>query len=67
MSLLAVLIVKKSFILTGIFLSLQENVLDQTWMAFNTKFGPQWKDQQISYHLRQILACFCKSVALILS
>ena len=47
-------------------LSFYKNVLDQTWNSCSTKFGPQWKDQKRSYHVRQILTLFCKSIALIL-
>ena len=39
---------------------------DQTWKPFNTKCGLQWKDQESSYQVRQILALFCMLVALIL-
>ena len=35
--------------------------------AFDTKFGPQWKDWESSNQVRQILPLFCKLVALILS
>ena len=41
-------------------------IVDQTWKTFNTKFGPQWKDRENSYQVRQILAVFCILVALIL-
>ena len=37
-----------------------KNVLDQTWKAFNTKFGSQWKDWESNYQVRQILALFLK-------
>ena len=47
-------------------LSFLKNVIDQAWVAFNTKFEPQWKDQEKSCQLRHILALFCKLVALIL-
>ena len=33
-------------------------VLDQTWEAFNTRFGPQWKDQESSYQAEYILTFF---------
>ena len=36
-------------------LSFSQNVVDQTWKDFNTKFGPQSKDQEISYWVRQLL------------
>ena len=29
-------------------------------------FGPQWKDRESSYQVRQILGLFCELVALIL-
>ena len=34
--------------------------------AFDTKFGPQWKDRKSSYHVKQILSLLCKLVTLIL-
>ena len=44
-----------------------ENVMHQTSKAFNTKFGPQWKDRKSSSQVKQIFALFCKLVALILA
>ena len=41
-------------------------IVDETWKAFNIKFGPPWKDRESSYQVRQMLALFCKLVALIL-
>ena len=41
MSLLIASIVKNSYIQTGIKFIFLENVLDQTWKAFNTKYGLQ--------------------------
>ena len=52
MSLLSALIFKNSHILARIFFMSLNNILDQTWNAFNTKFGPQKnseKDPEISY------------------
>ena len=43
-------------------LSFLGNVLDQTWNAFDYKFGPQSKVKESSYQERQILKLFCKSV-----
>ena len=43
-------------------LSFIRNALYQTWKAFNTKFGPQWKDQKISYQVKPILTFFRKLV-----
>ena len=37
-----------------------------TRKAFNTKFGPQRKDRESIYQVRQTLAIFCILVALIL-
>ena len=65
MSLLTALIVKNSHILGRIYFIFLKNILNQTWKAFNTKFGPQWKDRKSSYQVRQVLAVFCKLVALI--
>ena len=39
MSLLAAFIVKNSHVLAEIYTTFLEKVLDQTWKAFNTKFG----------------------------
>ena len=66
MSLLAVFIVKNSHILAGIYFIFLKKVLDQTWKAFNNKFGHYWKDRKSSYQVGQILALFCKLVALTL-
>ena len=66
MCLLTVPIVRNSHILAGIYFIFLSNVLDQTWKAFNTKFGPQWKGRESSYQVRQSLAFFWKLVALIL-
>ena len=38
-------IVKNSYILAGIYFVFLKDVLDQTLKTFDTKFGPQWKDQ----------------------
>ena len=40
------LIVKNSPLLVEILFILLESVVDPTWKDFNTKFGPQWKDQE---------------------
>ena len=66
MSLLTALIGENSHILGGIYFIFLKNRRRPTWKAFNTKFGPQWKDRESSYQVRQILAFFCKLVALIL-
>ena len=57
-SLLTALDVINSNILAGIYFFFLKIVLDQTWKFFNTKFGPQWTDQESSYQVRQILAFF---------
>ena len=60
--LLTALIVRNSHILPGNYFYLSK----QTSYTFNTKFGPQWKkDRESIYQVRQILARFCISVALI--
>ena len=68
MSFLTALTVKNSHILAGVYFILlkKSNLLDQTWKAFNTKFGLLWKDQESSYQVRRILTLFSKEVALIL-
>ena len=43
-----------------------KNALHKTCKTFNRKFGLQYKDRKSSYQVRQILALFCKSVALTL-
>ena len=65
-SLLTALIVRNNHILAGYFFIFLKNVLNQTWQAFNTKFGPQWKDRERSHQVRQILALVCILVELIL-
>ena len=40
--------------------------MEQPWKYFDTKFGPQWKDQKSIYQVRQNVALFCNLVALIL-
>ena len=47
----------------GFTLSFYKDDLGQTRKLFNTKFGPQWKDRESSYWVRQILAVFWKLVA----
>ena len=49
MSLLTAFIFKNSHILAGIYFMFLNNILYQTWNAFNTKFGPQKKDREISH------------------
>ena len=43
-----------------------KNVLKQTGKSLNTKFGPQWKNRKSSYQVGEILALFCKLIAVIL-
>ena len=42
----------------------KKNAQDQTWRAFNSKFGSQWEDRESSYQIWQILAFFSKLVTL---
>ena len=63
MSLLTYWIVKNSHILAGTYFIFLKNVLYQTWKAFKANFGPQWKDRESKYQVRQILTLFCKLVA----
>ena len=42
------------------------NVPDQIWQPFNSKFGPQWKVRKSSYQATYILELFYNSFALIL-
>ena len=59
MSLLTASVVKKSHYLAGIYFIFLKKVIGQTSKAFNTKFGPQWKDRKSSYQVRQIFALLC--------
>ena len=45
--------------------SLPNPCLDQTWKDINTKFRSFGKDWEIRYQVKQILAPFCKLVAVI--
>ena len=67
MSLLTAKFVKNSHIWARIHFAFLENVLKQTWHAFNIKFGPQWKDRKSSYQVRRMFAHFSKLIALTLS
>ena len=64
MSLLTYLILKSADILTAIYFVFPNEHPRPTWKAFNTKFGPKWKDTESSYQLRRIVALFYKLVAL---
>ena len=55
---------KNNHILSGIYYIFLKNVIDQTWKAFITIFWFQWKDRESSNQVIQILALFCKLVAL---
>ena len=66
MSLLTTPIFKNSRILAGVYFIFLKSVLEQTWKSFDTEFGPQWKDQEKSYQVKENLALFCTVVALIL-
>ena len=57
---------KKAIFLAEIYFIFLENVMHQTSNAFNTKSGPQWKDQKSSSQVKQIFPLFYKLVALIL-
>ena len=65
MSLLTALIVEQSYFHCNLLYLSKNKVLDQTWKAFNSKFGPHQKDREKSYQVRQVLALFNKLVALI--
>ena len=64
MSLLTAKFAKKSSFYARIHFIFLRNVPKETLNAFNTKFGPQKKDQKSSYQLRQIFALFCNLIAL---
>ena len=48
MALWTALVVKNNHILAGIYFIFLKNVLEQTWKAFNTKFGPPWNNRESS-------------------
>ena len=58
MFLLTVKLVKNIHIEARIFSVFLKNVLKQTWNSLNTKFQLQWKHQNSSYQVRQILGLF---------
>ena len=58
--------VKNSHIEARIVFIFLKNVLKQIWNSFNTKFQPQWKDQENSHQIRHILGLFFQLIALIL-
>ena len=64
MFLLTTTSVKKSHILARIFFIFLKTALNETWNAFSTKFGDQWKDRKSSYQIRQAFAHFCTFIAL---
>ena len=41
-------------------------IVDQISKAFNTKFGPQWKDCKNTYQVKQVLSLLSKFVTLFL-
>lgn len=49
--------------MSGIFLYISENVLEQTCKASNSKFEPQWNDGENSFEIGNCYAFFCKLVA----
>ena len=59
-------LLKTVILLAEIYFIFLENVIHQTSKAFNTKFGPQWKDRKTTSQRKQTFAPFCKLVALIL-
>ena len=59
-------LLKTVILLAEIYFIFLENVIHQTSRAFNTKFGPQWKDRKSSSEVKEMFALFCKLVALIL-
>ena len=46
-----------------IFFILIKTVVNQTWNAFNIKFGRQWKDRKRSYRVSEAFAHFCNLIA----
>ena len=57
---------KQSFFWLKFTLSFKKHVLNQTSKAFNTKFGPQWKDCKSNYQVKQTLSLLCIFVTVIL-
>ena len=52
--------------MAGIYFIFPKNIVYKTWKGLNTKFGPQWKDRESIYQVRQIWTLFSILVALIL-
>ena len=67
MSLLIALIVKNSHILGWNLFYLSKKRSRPNWKAFNTKFGPQWKDRERIRESTTNFSVFCKLVALTLA
>ena len=67
MSFILALIGKHSQTLARIYFIFLKKCPRPNLKCFNTKFGPQWKDPENNYQVREILAFFRKCVALILS
>ena len=59
-------LLKTVILLAEIYFIFLENVIHQTSKAFNTKFGPQWKDRKSRSQVKEMFALSCKLVALIL-
>ena len=59
-------LLKTVILLAEIYFIFVESVIHQTLKAFNTKFGPQWKDRKSRSQVKEMFALFCKLVALIL-
>ena len=55
--------VENSHSYSRIFFIFLKTGLNQTWNAFNTKFGRQWKDRKRSYRVSETFAHFCNLIA----
>ena len=66
MLLLTTLIFETNHDLAGIDFIFLKKRYKQTWMTSDTTFGPQWKEGESSYQVRQISVLFCKLVVLTL-
>ena len=66
MSLVTAVIVKNSYIYTGIYFVYLKTVLKQTWIPVNTTFWLPWNDWKKREQVWQILALLCNLVDWIL-
>ena len=61
LSLLMVPIFQKQLLFRWIYFTFLKNILNETWNAFSTMSGPQWKGSKSRDQVRQILAHFLQT------